>query len=414
MEQYDFVAVGCGPYNLGLMALHESTPLKGICFEQRDQLIWHEGMLIEGMTMQTHYLFDLVTPADPTSPYSYLHYLKQAGRLQTFIIQESMVIPRQEYNRYLKWVAHQLESIHFSSRVTDVREDGDGFVVTVRTGKGEEKVHAKHVVIGTGSAPLVPDSFEKVVHTSEYLMNRDRLRTAERVVVIGSGQSAAEVYLDLLRSSDSSQTVDWVTRSDVYESLEAGKLGEEIFSLDYVEYFHALSYEARQQLSASFERFRNGVNPDTLTAVYETLYQRTADGDDQKTKLLTQIEVDQVRHVDGAYVVKGTHQYTNQDFEGKYDAVVAATGYRPVIPDWVSHLPIQWETKTEWKVQARYDLATSEPLRGKLFTHTNLEHSHGPAATNLGMAVYRNAIILNEIAGKTVYEIRHQRPFTTF
>lgn len=414
MEQYDFVAIGCGPYNLGLMALNDATRLRGICFEQREDLIWHEGMLLEDMTMQTHYLHDLVTPADPTNRYSYLNYLKHAGRLQTFIIQESMTIPRTEYNRYLQWVVRQLDTIRFSSRVTDVTDDGESFVVIVQTDKGEVRVRAKHIVIGTGAEPLVPDSFDAVVHTSSYLLHRDQLKNAERVVVIGSGQSAAEVYLDLLQKLKPSQRVDWVTRSDVYESLEAGKLGEEIFSLEYVEYFHALSRDARNTLNESFERFRHGVNPDTLTKVYETLYHRTADGSSQGTTLMTQVEVDRVRLNDGTYQVEGTHQYSKAPFHGEYDAVVAATGYRPVIPEWIDAFSVRWETETEWEVSAVYSLVTDRKLSGKLFTHTNLEHSHGPAATNLGMAVFRNAVMLNEMAGETLYEVRQQRPFTTF
>lgn len=414
MEQVDFVAIGCGPYNLGMMALNTKTELTGVCFEQREELIWHEGMLLEDVTMQTHYLHDLVTPADPTNPYSYLNYLKHTGRLQKFVIQESMTIPRTEYNRYLKWVANQLDSVHFSSRVTSVDDDGESFVVTIETPDNTYQVRSRHIVIGTGAAPFVPKSFEQVIHTSDYLMNRERLLDENRIVVIGSGQSAAEVYLDLLKRGSSSLQVDWVTRSDVFESLEAGKLGEEIFSLEYIEYFHALPYEARQRLNESFDRFRHGVNPDTLTDVYETLYKRTAEGSDERTKLLTQIEVEQVRYAGEEYQIEGTHQHTGEVFKGEYDAVVAATGYRPVIPKWIERFPVKWESENEWVVQAHYDLATEEVLSGKLFTHTNLEHSHGPAATNLGMAVYRNATILNTMAGEIIYKIHHQRPFTTF
>ncbi|TCI29128.1 hypothetical protein EVJ33_10850 [Exiguobacterium sp. SL-10] len=83
LERVDFIAIGCGPYNLGLMALGESTRLTGVCFEERADFNWHEGMLLEAATMQTHYLYDLVTLADPTSRHSYVNYLKQNGRLQT-------------------------------------------------------------------------------------------------------------------------------------------------------------------------------------------------------------------------------------------------------------------------------------------------------------------------------------------
>lgn len=414
MEQVDFVAIGCGPYNLGLMALSEATSLKGVCFEERDDFKWHEGMLLESATMQTHYLYDLVTLADPTNRHSYLNYLKQNGRLQTFIVQESPTIPRTEFNRYLQSVAASLDTIKFSHRVTDVRPAADGFLVMVETPDGETVLSSRHVVIGTGAEPLVPDAFQDVVHTSSYRMERERLLETDRIVVIGSGQSAAEVYLDLLTRSDKMrQRIDWVTRSDVFESLESGKLGEEIFSLPYVDYFNQLPYAEREQLGKAFERFRNGVNPETLRAIYGFLYHRTADGSDQATNLYTQIEIEHIAH-EIVYTVEGTQQYTGQSFTGEYDAVVAATGYRPRIPTWVERFEIEWEAEQQWRVNNRYQIATKTTLTGSLFTHTNLEHSHGPAATNLGMAVYRNAIMLNEMMGETVLDVAAQQPFTSF
>ena len=100
--------------------------------------------------------------------------------------------------------------------------------------------------------------------------------------------------------------------------------------------------------------------------------------------------------------------------EREYDLVVVATGYRPVVPSWVNQLPVVWEAEGEWAVRDTNEVIMRESLGGKLITHTNIEHSHGPAATNLGMAVYRNAVILNDMAEETIYPIRHQKPFTTF
>lgn len=396
------------------MALSESTRLTGVCFEERADFNWHEGMLLEAATMQTHYLYDLVTLADPTSRHSYLNYLKQNGRLQTFIVQESPTIPRTEFNRYLQAVAASLDTIKFSHRVIDVQTAPDGFLVTVVTPNGEKTLSTRHVVIGTGAAPHVPETFLDVVHTSSYRMERPQLLEKDRIVVIGSGQSAAEVYLDLLNRSDKMrQQIDWVTRADVFESLESGKLGEEIFSVSYVDYFNRLPYTEREHLGKAFERFRNGVNPETLRAIYGSLYHRTADGSDQATNLYTQIEIERVSHSSN-YLVEGTHQHTGESFTNEYDAVVAATGYHPRIPAWVDRFEIEWEAENQWRVNDRYQIATQTALAGSLFTHTNLERSHGPAATNLGMAVYRNAIMLNEMVGETMFDVAAQQPFTSF
>ncbi|TCI29129.1 hypothetical protein EVJ33_10855 [Exiguobacterium sp. SL-10] len=104
----------------------------------------------------------------------------------------------------------------------------------------------------------------------------------------------------------------------MFESLESGKLGEEIFSVSYVDYFNRLPYMEREHLGKAFERFRNGVNPETLRAIYGSLYHRTADGSDQATNLYTQIEIERVSHSSN-YLVEGTHQHTGESFMNEYD-----------------------------------------------------------------------------------------------
>ena len=68
---HDFIAIGLGPFNLGLACLADPIEeLDGLFLERRDGFDWHPGMLLEDATLQTPFLADLVTMADPTSPYS--------------------------------------------------------------------------------------------------------------------------------------------------------------------------------------------------------------------------------------------------------------------------------------------------------------------------------------------------------
>ena len=45
-----------------------------------------------------------------------------------------------------------------------------------------------------------------MVHSADYLPHRDALRAAGSVTVVGSGQSAAEVYRDLLDGCGTAST----------------------------------------------------------------------------------------------------------------------------------------------------------------------------------------------------------------
>jgi lysine N6-hydroxylase len=48
------------------------------------------------------------------------------------------------------------------------------------------------------------------------------------------------------------------------------------------------------------------------------------------------------------------------------------------------------------------------------YTLTNLEHSHGAGATNLGLAVDRNIAIINDITGEEVYKVQRNTIFSQF
>ncbi|MBW8703235.1 L-lysine N6-monooxygenase [Streptomyces sp. MBT84] len=87
---YDFVGIGLGPFNLGLACLTEPIAgLDGVFLESKPTFEWHSGMFLDGAHLQTPFMSDLVTLADPTSPYSFLNYLKEQGRLYAFYIREN-------------------------------------------------------------------------------------------------------------------------------------------------------------------------------------------------------------------------------------------------------------------------------------------------------------------------------------
>jgi len=123
-QTYDFIAIGIGPFNLGLACLTEPVKeLNGLFLDQNDGFDWHTGMMLESAHLQTPFMADLVTLADPTSPYSFLNYLKQQGKLYSFYIRENFFMMRKEFNQYCQWACEQLTSLQFSTRVELVTWD---------------------------------------------------------------------------------------------------------------------------------------------------------------------------------------------------------------------------------------------------------------------------------------------------
>ena len=121
-------ASASGPFNLGLACLADPLDdLDGVFLEARDEFAWHPGMLLDDATLQVPFLADLVTMADPTSPYSFLNYLKETGG-STRSTSASRFYPlRREYDDYCRWAAERLASLRFGpARSTAVEHDGDG------------------------------------------------------------------------------------------------------------------------------------------------------------------------------------------------------------------------------------------------------------------------------------------------
>src|SRR5690606_184637 len=157
-EIKDVIGVGIGPFNLGLAAMLTKTPeIDALFLEQKPRFDWHPGLLIEGTTLQVPFLADLVTMADPTSPYSFLNYLKDHQRLYHFYFLERFHIPRREYNHYCQWVAEQLDSCRFGQKVIDVQKVDEGpdshyRVEAIDEENNENRIYrARHLMLGVVS-----------------------------------------------------------------------------------------------------------------------------------------------------------------------------------------------------------------------------------------------------------------------
>src|SRR5699024_2272073 len=173
-EHVDVAAIGAGPFNLGFASLAEPIPeLSLAVLEATEQITWHPGMMLDGTHLQVPFLADLVTMADPTSPYSFLNYLKARGRIYRFYIRENFYALREEFSNYLAWAAKQLASVRLGHRVVDVTYHDGAYRISVLTSHGMSTVSANTLVVGTGSRPYQPDvltdnacSSDRIVHSS--------------------------------------------------------------------------------------------------------------------------------------------------------------------------------------------------------------------------------------------------------
>lgn len=356
MELYDVVGIGIGPYNLGLAALtDEKTELKTIFFDQNGEFAWHPGMLIDGTDLQVSFLADLVTFANPTSKYTFLNYLHEQNRLYKFFFFHKFEIPRAEYASYLKWVAEQLPQCYFQSEVVDVVDHDNYYEVVVNHwgGRQEEKSYfTKHIVLGTGSKPNIPFELddiesEEVHHSSQYLYLKDQTIRAKHITIIGSGQSASEIFYDLLTLQEHfDYHLAWYTRSPGLLQLDNSKIGQEVFSPDYVDYFHELSFQERKDTLEHLGQLRKGIKKETLHKIHELLYHRSVDNKRLPITIQPLTEINKVFKKASGLEVHATHWQKERNISFDTEKVVLATGYKPNIPDWFYN---RFEDKIEWE-----------------------------------------------------------------
>ncbi|MCU7823996.1 lysine N(6)-hydroxylase/L-ornithine N(5)-oxygenase family protein [Kitasatospora sp. DSM 101779] len=422
MSTHDFVAIGLGPYNLGLACLTEPIDgLDGVFLESKSDFDWHPGMLLDFATLQTPFMADLVTLADPTSPYSFLNYLKERGRLYPFYIREMFYPVRSEYNEYCRWAAARLRSVRFGHTVTRVEYDeADGLYTVVSEVGGETVRHrARHLVLGTGTPPFLPESCRglggDLVHNSGYLDAKQALQKKRSITVVGSGQSAAEIYYDLLAETDvHGYRLDWVTRSPRFFPLEYTKLTLEMTSPEYVDYFHALPEETRYRLESEQRGLFKGIDADLINGIYDLLYQKSVKGP-VPTRLLTNSALHSASYDEtlGTYTLGLHHAEQQRDFSLTTEGLVLATGYKYTVPAFLEpvHDRIRWDGRGRFDVARNYSIDTTG--RG-IFLQNGGTHTHSITSPDLGMGPYRNAWIVRELTGREVYPIEKAIAFQEF
>ncbi|TQL67847.1 lysine N6-hydroxylase [Nocardioides albertanoniae] len=420
---HDLVGIGLGPFNLGLAALADPiSELDCLFLEARDRFDWHPGMLLDDATLQVPFLADLVTMADPTSRYSFLNFLKQTGRIYPFYIRENFLPHRREYNHYCQWVAEQLDSVRFGQQVVSVEHDGEAYVITTASDQGDQaQTHrARRLVLGTGTAPHVPEPAREAVaaegpaiHSADYLARKDELVGRSSITVVGSGQSAAEIYLDLLTAQpDHDYQLAWLTRSPRFFSMEYTKLTLELTSPEYSAYFQSLPAEKRSDLLRSQQSLYKGISGDTIDAIHEALYTRSVSGA-AETTMLTNTELRGVTRTETGYHLALHHVEQEEDYEMSTEGLVLATGYRAGVPAFLE--PVR--DRIRFDEQGRYAAGPTFSVDHgdrEIWVQNGEEHTHGFVAPDLGMGAYRSSVILAAVLGREPYPIEKRVAFQEF
>ncbi|MFQ6199254.1 lysine N(6)-hydroxylase/L-ornithine N(5)-oxygenase family protein [Streptomyces sp. NPDC000405] len=432
-EPLDLLGVGIGPFNLSLAAMADGVPgLRTAFLERTQEFRWHPGLMIDGTTLQVPFLADLVSLVDPTSPWSFLGYLKAIGRLFPFYFSEQLHIHRAEYDAYCRWVSEELAQCRFGHQVDAVTWDERHQVFTVdyTYENGDEVLagrgHTRNLVLGIGTEPAIPpvlrpltdDPAVPAFHSADYLSRRAELLTKRHVTVIGSGQSGAEVFLDLLRARpDGGEGLQWISRSPSFAPMEYSKLGLEQFTPDYTRFFRRLPQETRDRLLPQQWQLYKGISGETIGDIHDELYRRTLTGGWPDAVLRPATAVRGGRTHEGRIELELEHVQEGGRETVTTDAVVLATGYAERPSDGLLRGLDPYlvrDSSGRPVVDADYRLALDGPVTGSVFVQNAERHTHGVGAPDLGLAAWRSAVILNTLTGREVHPLPSRTAFTTF
>ncbi len=278
----------------------------------------------------------------------------------------------------------------------------------------------RRLVLGTGTPPHIPEACRDLpagtaLHNSRYLEAKSSLQSRDSVTVVGSGQSAAEVYYDLLTDIDEHcYELTWITRAGRFFPLEYTKLTLEMTSPEYADYFHSLPEHTRDRLLSSQKALYKGIDSELINEIFDLLYLKSR-ARPCPTRLMTNSALTSAGYEEatGEYVLELRHEEQKRDFTHTTQGLVLATGYSYEVPAFLTPVAdrIMWDGSGRFDVGRNYSI---DVAGNEIFVQNAESHTHGFVAPDLGMGAYRNSYLIREMLGREYYPVEHSIAFQEF
>jgi L-ornithine N5-oxygenase len=418
----DVLGVGFGPANIALaVALQERKGAAwlndtALFLERRRDVSWHPGMLLEDSRLQVTFLKDFALLRNPTSPYTFLNYLKIRERLDEFVNLRTLFPSRHEFNDYMKWVASHFEAcVEFESNVAEIApyaacssDSIDRLAVKAEDGT---TYLTRNLVLAVGARRRVPIPFVdklragRIVHSIDYLEQVDVCAMrGKRIVIVGSGQSAAEITYDLLSRLQGAQ-VTAVFRDVAYRPPDESQFSGEVYFPRYVDHFHSLPRPVRADIMKSLKGTNYSVvDPDLLHKLYKHLYDLRVRGIDSGFRIMNHTEVNRVRDDGSVIELECSNRTTGQREALSADLVILATGFdHQAAPDLLAPLDRYLIKDSDGRVELLrdYRVKTVPGFAPAIYLQGAAEATHGPADTLLSLSAVR----AGEIAESLLWQV---------
>lgn len=317
------VVVGAGPGGLAVAAMLKRGGVETVVVDRADAV---------GSAWRNHY------------ERLHLHTVRWLSNLPGYKIPREFGrwVARDDVVRYLEqYAAHHRLNVQLGTEISRVDRDGDGWVL--RSPQGD--INATYVVVANGhnhtaDLPSWPgaDTFTgELLHASRY--RNAKPYVGKHVVVVGSGNTGAEIALDLIETEAASVKVSIRTPPHIVFREQGGivnpMLGVAFRHLP-PKVFDPIAFKLRALTIGDLTEYG-------LPAPTDGLYERVLRDDSiplVDMGFLDAVKAGQVSIVAAVAGFDGDNVLLSDGSSVRADAVIAATGYKRGLDPLVGHLGV--------------------------------------------------------------------------
>lgn len=404
-SHYTLLGIGAGPANLSLASLlHDKPEISNLFLDQKAAFSWHDDQMIDGATLQVSLFKDLSTLTDPTNKFTFMSYLHEKGRIYHFLNAQFDEIPRREFRNYMAWAVEKNRNVSFGERVLHIDFDG---VFRIETDK--RQLTADHLAVGVGTKPWVPEFAAPLLsnsqfHVSQY-MKKNHNAAGKQVVIIGGGQSGAEVFLDLSSkpASERPERITWLSRRRNFSPIDDSTFTNDFYMPCYSEYFSKLPLHLRQKTNRENILTSDGISESTLRAIYQKLYclQFITPGELEFDLMTSRSVSNVVQTSSGRWRVDYKHLDVEQAEHIEADIIIWATGYAPAEKNFLNGLKerIHYEND-EFVIDDDFAIVWDGPRQNNIFVQNAVRGQRGLPDVNLSLNAWRAQCIMGRLCGE--------------
>ncbi|MFT3815678.1 MAG: lysine N(6)-hydroxylase/L-ornithine N(5)-oxygenase family protein [Acidovorax sp.] len=404
MRHHELIGIGFGPSNIALaISLREhrsyTSPTEMLFIEKQPAFAWHRHMMLDHAHMQISFLKDLATLRNPQSRFTFINYLYEQGRLPDFINLKSFYPSRREFNDYLCWAASQFaDHCAYGEEVMEVLpQEAPGPIELLRvrsrdsSGRLQERL-TRNLVVSVGGEPSIPSCFRglqgdsRVFHSNSYLQAIAKHSQARRIAIVGGGQSAAEIFIDL-HHHPAAPNVDLILRGRAIRPADDSPFVNEVFNTEFTDYMFQQPADGRAALLKEF-RNTNYAAPDLelIQQIFKVFYEQKVTGP-IRHRMLCRHEIRSAQAQSQDISLSLFDLDSQITAEAQYDLVILATGYnrtshRQLLAPLAPYL-------SDLEVDRHYRISSTSDFHPQIFLQGACESSHGLSDTLLSVTALR-------------------------